>query len=113
MKEKKEINVIIGDNIKREREKIGLTQERFSELIGINTKSLSTVECGTGGISLTTLQKICKVLAISSDAILFGELPDNDLDDLSRRLKRLPPEQYAIARDVLCKLLEAFALSGE
>ena len=33
MQEKKQINIEIGARIKEEREKAGLTQERFSELI--------------------------------------------------------------------------------
>ena len=43
MQEKKEINLEIGARIKAEREKAGLTQERFSELIGLGTKSVSAL----------------------------------------------------------------------
>lgn len=57
MQEKKQINVEIGARIKEEREKAGLTQERFSELIGLGTKSVSAFERGTVGISFTTLKK--------------------------------------------------------
>lgn len=46
MNQKKQINSIVGQNIKREREKAGYTQERFSELIGIGPKSLSAIERG-------------------------------------------------------------------
>ena len=73
MQERKEINIEIGQRIKEAREKAGLTQKRFSELIGLGPKSVSALERGTVGISLTTLKKICLVLSISSDQILFGE----------------------------------------
>ena len=86
MQEKKQINVEIGARIKEEREKAGLTQERFSELIGLGTKSVSAFERGTMGISFTTLKK------------------------LSKRLERLSPRQYAIAKEIVLKLLEAFSL---
>ena len=59
MQGKKQINVEIGARIKEEREKAGLTQERFSELIGLGTKSVSAFERGTVGISFNTLKKIC------------------------------------------------------
>ena len=49
MDSKKDINISIGGNIKKAREKAGLTQERLSELIGIGPKSLSAVERGTVG----------------------------------------------------------------
>lgn len=57
MQERKEINIEIGQRIKEAREKAGLTQERFSELIGLGPKSVSALERGTVGISLTTLKK--------------------------------------------------------
>lgn len=108
--QKKEINIEVGINIKREREKAGLTQERFSEMVGLEVKSLSTVECGNVGISLTTLRKICKALSISSDAILFPNMQKNDTSDLTERLERLTPQQYEIAENMIRELLKAFAL---
>ena len=108
--QKKEINVEVGINIKREREKAGLTQERFSEMIGLEVKSLSTVECGNVGISMTTLRRICTALSISSDAILFPDTHKNDTSDLTKRLERLTPEQFEIAENMIRELLKAFAL---
>lgn len=112
MQDKKQINVEIGERIKTEREKAGLTQERFSELIGLGTKSVSAFERGTVGISFTTLKKICQVLSVSSDQILFGqrEQDENDLSELMDRLARLSPKQYDITKEVIFKLLEAFSL---
>lgn len=110
---KKEINIEVGANIKREREKAGLTQEQFSEMIGLGSKSLSAVERGTVGISLAALRRICNTLSISSDAILFPNAPENDISNLSKRLQRLTPEQYEIAYAIMNKLLEAFALADK
>lgn len=112
MQDKKQINIEIGARIKEEREKAGLTQERFSELIGLGPKSVSAFERGTVGISFTTLKKICQVLSVSSDQILFGqrEQNENDLSELNKRLERLSPKQYAITEEVVFKLLEAFSL---
>lgn len=110
LQERKEINVEIGQRIKEAREKAGLTQERFSELIGLGPKSVSALERGTVGISLTTLKKICLVLSISSDQILFGEREKNELSQLAASLELLPPEEFRIIREIVLKLLEAFAL---
>jgi len=110
MREKEEIDLLVGSNIKRERIKAGYTQERFSELIGIGAKSLSAIERGTVGVSLTTLLRICKVLSISSNALLFEESPRNDVQAITERLERLTPEQFAIARDILCSVMEAFSV---
>lgn len=65
------------------------------------------------GVSLTTLLKICKVLSISGNSLLFESTPKNDVQAIAQRLERLTPEQFAIANDVLCKVLEAFALGEQ
>ena len=110
MQKKKPINVEIGQRIKQEREAAGLTQARFSEMIGIGEKHLSAIERGAVGLSLITLKKVCTVLAISSDVILFDLTDGSDASGLVARLERLSPKQYKIANDIMCKLLEAFAL---
>lgn len=112
MKEKKQLNVEIGVRIKRAREKAGMTQERFSELIGMGTKSVSALERGTVGVSLSTLQRICRVLSVSSDDLLFDDnMAGNDAQELTARLAHLSPKQFEIAREILNKLLEAFSVS--
>lgn len=113
MKEKKDINILVGANIKREREKAGYTQERFSEMIGIGTKSLSAIERGTVGVSLSLLVKICSTLCISSNVLLFECTPRNDVQSITERLERLSPQQFDIANSVICKLFEAFTLKNE
>lgn len=114
MDEKRNIDIIVGNNIKRERMKAGYTQDRFSELIGMGPKSLSAIERGVVGISLTALLRVCKVLSISSDTLLFDTTePENSMSDLVRRLERLNPNQYRIANDILSSLLEAFALAEQ
>jgi len=111
MREKKEINVRIGSQIKQARESAGLTQERFAELVALAPKNVSDIERGVVGISIGSLVRVCETLSISSDAILFNGTVENDASVISERLKRLTPEQFRIAVDVINKLLEAFALS--
>lgn len=113
MTEKVQFDLLVGSNIKRERVRAGYTQEQFSEMIGIGTKSLSAAERGMVGVSLTTLVRICRVLSISSDTLLFEAVPKNDVHSITERLERLSPEQLSIVNDVVCKLLEAFALPAE
>ena len=111
MTEKQELDILIGGNIKRERLKAGYTQQEFSELIGIGEKSLSAIERGTVGVSLSTLLKICNVLSISSNSLLFENSHKNDVQAITERLEHLTPAQFEIANDILCKVLAAFALS--
>lgn len=110
MEEKKQINIIVGQNIKRERENAGYTQERFSELIGIGPKSLSAIERGTVGVSLSLLLRITRLLGITTDSILLAEQYKNDVDDLAEKLQNLPQRQFVLVRDIVYKVLETFSV---
>ena len=39
MRDKKEINIYIGNEIKNARERAGLTQEQFGEMVSLGTKN--------------------------------------------------------------------------
>lgn len=107
---RKDFNVLVGANIKREREKAGLTQDQFSEMLGIGSKSLSSIERGVVGISLTTLLKICDILRISANVLLYEQSQNNDADSIALQLKMLSTEQFEITSDVIASLIKAFSL---
>lgn len=113
VREKKELNVRIGNQIRIAREAAGLTQDRFAELVSLATKNVSDIERGVVGISVGSLIRICETLSISSDFILFGNETGNDPHNISERLSNLPPEQFEIALDIINKLFEAFVSSKE
>lgn len=116
MKEKKPINVEVGGFVKQCREEAGLTQEIFAELIGLGVKHVSAIECGSVGVSLPTLRRMSTVLSIPADVLLFG-VPDKadqqdrtlELQMLCSRLARLSPGKFRVVKEIIDKLLEAFA----
>ena len=114
MREKKEINILIGNQIKIARESAGLTQERFSELVSLAPNNVSDIERGVVGVSLSSLLRICEVLSVSSDSILFPDKNiqnnSNDIKLLTKRLGTLSSDQLDIVMTVVNKLFEAFAL---
>ncbi len=107
---KKEIDRIVGANVKRERETAGYTQDRFSELLGIGAKSLSSIERGVVGVSLPLLLKICEILHVSPNVILLEQTRKNDTNGIVSQLERLNPEQFAAASEMIAVLLKAFSL---
>ena len=109
MRDKKEINIQIGNKIKAARERAGLTQQEFGELVSLGTKNVSDVERGVAGITVSTLKRICEKLSISSDFILFGDNEKNDVAYLSEKLKRLTPEQFKIIETLLNQIFKMFA----
>ena len=110
MDNRKDLNVLVGANIKREREKAGFTQDRFSELLGIGSKSLSSIERGVVGVSLPTLLRSCEILHISANVLLYDQTQKNDVDSIALQLKMLSAEQFKIASEVMTNLLKAFSL---
>lgn len=111
MKQAKQINLTVGANIQKARESAHMTQEQLSERIGIGATSLSAIERGVVGVSLTTLRNICEVLSVSSDVLLFGDKNGkNDVRQLAERLERLTPEQFEIADAMLSQLIAALSL---
>ena len=74
--------------IRKAREDAGYTRETFAELLDVSVSYMAEVERGRTGISVKMLIKICKVLGLSADYVLFGETrTDDELRvDRSRRI---------------------------
>ena len=110
MREKKEINIEIGKRIKTAREAAKMTQEALSEALDMGVKHISAIECGAAGISVATLKKICSVLSVSANSLLFGEAEHSDEAlILADRLSHLSADEFSLAEDVLNKMLLYFA----
>jgi len=86
------IKEVFGKNLRREREKRNLSQEKFAELIDIGIPALSKLECGKSYPKSQTLQKIIEVFQISPH-VLFITDDEFDIDeaysDILVRLEKL------------------------
>jgi len=63
----------IGENIRLTRKSKNLTIDMLSELIGISSSFLGTLERGESSLSVETLIGVCKALGVSADSILFEQ----------------------------------------
>ena len=73
--------------IRRAREKLGYTREQFAEKLDVSVSYLAELERGRTGISVKLLVKVCDVLGLSADYVLFGNERDADtllLDKIHR-----------------------------
>ncbi len=61
----------IGENIRLARKSKNLTIDTLSELIGISSSFLGTLERGESSLSIETLIGVCKTLGVSADSIIF------------------------------------------
>lgn len=71
--DKKQIAVIFGNNLRAERNRKNLSQERLAELADLQTSHISKIENGQMDIQLTTLISLLKAL----------DIPFNKLYDLN------------------------------
>lgn len=62
----------IGSRIRNEREKLGLSREKFAEIVGLSSYYIGQIERGDRTMSLETLVKISTSLNASIDFILIG-----------------------------------------
>lgn len=68
--------------IRKAREDLGYTREKFAEKLDVSVSYLAELERGRTGISVKMLVKVCNVLGLSADYVLFG----NDRQEDSQRL---------------------------
>ena len=57
---------------------MGYTREQFAEKLDVSVSYMAEVERGRTGISVKMLIKICDLLGLSADYILFGTNREND-----------------------------------
>ena len=59
-----------GDNVRRQRQRRGLTQEKLAELVDLNIRTVQKIEAGHVNILLTTVLRLHKALGCSWDDLL-------------------------------------------
>ena len=90
--------------IRKAREDLGYTREKFAELLDVSVSYMAEVERGRTGISVKMLMKICNVLGLSADYLLFGEGRSND-DLLLDKIHRIDKKYLPLLDRVLNELL--------
>lgn len=90
--------------IRKAREDMGYTREKFAELLDVSVSYMAEVERGRTGISVKMLIKICGVLGLSADYVLFGENRNEDALLLDK-LHRIDEKYLPLLDRVLAELL--------
>lgn len=90
--------------IRKAREDAGYTRERFAELLDVSVSYMAEVERGRTSISLKTLVKICDLLGLSADYVVFGAARTED-DRLLDKLRRLDRRYLPLVESILNQLL--------
>jgi len=76
----------IGKLIADLRRKQGLTQEQLGEKVGVGFRSVSKWECGKTLPDIGIVNELSKILGISSDELLSGELKNKDNNSTKKKI---------------------------
>lgn len=100
----------LGNNIAERRKKLGWTQAMLAEHLGMEPESISRFERGATLPSLSTLEQLASILAVTI-ADLLAECPETTYSEaqrISALLSSLSPEARAGVLDIVervCGLL--------
>ena len=64
---------VFGNNLKKYRMAIGMSQEEFAEKCGLHRTYISAVECNRRSISLENIQRIADALGIETYKLFVEE----------------------------------------
>ena len=90
--------------IRKAREEMGYTREKFAEKLEVSVSYLAELERGRTGISVKMLIKVCDVLGLSADYILFGEERSEDALMLDK-IHRIDEKYLPLLNGVITNLL--------
>ena len=60
-----DIKQAVGKRIRELRNKLGVSQEEFADMVGLDRTYITSVECGKRNISIVNVEKIAKALKVS------------------------------------------------
>ena len=90
--------------IRTAREQLGYTREQFAEKLDVSVSYLAELERGRTGISVKLLIKVCDVLGLSADYVLFGDERDEDAL-LMDKIHRIDSKYIPLLDKVIAELL--------
>ena len=78
-------NKKIGELIKRLRINKGLTQEQLGDMVGVGFRSVSKWERGITLPDISIINDVSKILGITSDELLSGELNEETITNTKKK----------------------------
>ena len=68
----------LGERIREERRKLGLTQAQLAEAVDISDTYMGSIERGERSLTLDTLVRLVNRLGVTVDYLLADSVPDSD-----------------------------------
>lgn len=91
----------MGQRIMLRRKSLQMTQEEFSERLGVSPQMISNLELGKKAIRPENLAKVCEVLDLSADFILTGTNTKTAVDVVADKLVLLTVAELQMVNDMI------------
>lgn len=91
----------MGQRIMLRRKALRMTQEELAEQLSVSTQMISNLELGKKAIRPENLAKVCSVLRLSADYILFGTITKTPVDSVAEKLLQLNAEELQMVNDMI------------
>jgi len=91
--------------IRKAREEQGYTREKFAEKLDVSVSYMAELERGRTGISVKMLIKVCNLLGLSADYVLFGNERAEDAKRLDA-IHRIDDKYLPLLDAITAELLE-------
>ena len=105
----------LGERIREERRKLGLTQAQLAEAIDISETYLGSIERGERSLTLDTLVRLVNRLGVTVDYLLADSVPDSDsniMEQIKQIIDGQPMERKQMAVNVLRTIFSYFNQEG-
>lgn len=103
------VGLVLGQRVREERHRLGLTQEQLAERAGLSTNYIAHLERGSRGASLSTIESMCAIFDVpfASMFVVAGDerAVAEDPRKLAIRLKGMEPR----ARQLVYRVAETVA----
>lgn len=98
---------ILGDAVREARTKLGLSQEKLAEDLGVDTRTILNIEAGRGNPKFDVLFALITYLQIQAEPLFYpkSEIPQPNLHRLVSRLNLCTEEQAADLLPVIDSLI--------
>ncbi len=95
----------IGYRILVRRKELRLTQEILAEKMDVSIQMISNLELGKKAIRPENLVKLCSILQISADYILYGKLTNQEIGQFGEKFSSLAHDEQCLIEQLVDKLL--------
>ena len=105
----------LGERIREERRKLGLTQAQLAEAIDISDTYMGSIERGERSLTLDTLVRLVNRLGVTVDYLLADSVPDSDsniMEQFKQIIDGQSIERKQMAVNVLRTIFAYFKQEG-